>query len=555
MNIEDKNNNQTINMNEYWPNTGLVVTMVSLIVLAISLSGCVRVKEQLVAEHHLKEIIENRTLEQQAKKVVSPHQSRNVNAVKPKSQKRFNVSVNNLPAKTFFLSLVADAGVNVVADPEMSGTISLELKNVTVAEVLDVARDVYGYEYAYDNNVYIIYPRKIRTEIFDVNYLNLSRDGLTETSVAISAISSGSTSEGSSEGESKGGGSGMQTKSTSGTKIVTKNSTDFWWALENTLNAIVGSSDGRSVIVNPHASVVVVKALPKELNRVRRFLNRAQLNVKRQIILETKILEVTLSDGYESGIHWEELGNQLLYTDNVAVYDSFPNILSQSNGGENFSSVVMINDIFKLLKFLDTQGSVQVLSSPRVSTVNNQKAIIRVGTDEFFVTGIKNNTTASAAATTSSPEIELTSFFSGISLDVTPQISANGDVILHVHPLVSSVVDQQKEFTIGSDEYDIPLALREVRESDSIVKARSGEIVVLGGLMQENSNTNDGKRPLLGDIPVLKGFFKTKSKKLSKKELVILMRPIVVDDNAWHNDIDSSFKRFQQLGQDYRRQE
>ena len=181
--------------------------------------------------------------------------------------------------------------------------------------------------------------------------------------------------------------------------------------------------------------------------------------------------------------------------------------------------------------------------------------MIRVGTDEFFVTGVKSNTTATAGATTTSPEVELTSFFSGISLDVTPQISGNGDVILHVHPLVSTVADQQKIFTIGNDKYDLPLALREIRESDSVVRAQSGEVVVLGGLMQETTVQTDGKRPLLGDIPILNILFKTKKDRKTKKELVILMRPVVVDENAWKKDLDQSYERFEGLGRDFRLQE
>ena len=128
-------------------------------------------------------------------------------------------------------------------------------------------------------------------------------------------------------------------------------------------------------------------------------------------------------------------------------------------------------------------------------------------------------------------------------------------MVLHVHPLVSTVEDQQKVFTIGSDEYDLPLALREIRESDSIVRAHSGEVVVLGGLMQETTVQSDGKRPLLGDIPVLNMFFRTKNDRKTKKELVILMRPVVVDDSTWKNDIEGSQQRFQKIGHEFRLQE
>lgn len=532
----------------------LSVVKYTLVLSALFLLvGCARINGELVAETQMAKLsseLENSPKAQPYTKMPSVHSPRSQR--KTQADQRFNISVSNLPAKTFFLSLVADAGVNVVADPEITGTISLELKNVTVLDVLNVTRDVYGYEYSFDNDVYIVYPRKLRTEIFDINYLNVVRDGATETAVAITAITSGNGSN--QNGQNSQADSGAA-QALSGTKIVTTNNTDFWKNLELTLTALVGSEDGRQVIINSHASMVVVKALPKEINRVRKFLERAQINVTRQIILETKIIEVTLNDGYQAGINWEEFGHQMRYSHNVSEADSTPSILGVEDNGELFSSVVMVNDLFKLLSFLETQGSVQVLSSPRVSTVNNQKAIIRVGTDEFFVTGVKSNTTASAATTTTSPEVELTSFFSGIALDVTPQISADGAVVLHVHPLVSTVDDQQKVFTIGSDEYDLPLALREVRESDSIVRAQSGEVVVLGGLMQETVVQQDGKRPLLGDIPILNMFFKTKSDRVTKKELVILMRPVVVKADAWKQDIRDSQQRFENLGSQFRMQQ
>jgi MSHA biogenesis protein MshL len=523
---------------------------VVLVQAVFAVCACTNLDASVTAGDKIGDDIARSTLPTSRTPTAYTHQS-DSHAPRRALAKRFNVSVTNLPAKAFFLSLVADAGVNVVTEPDLDGMISLDLKNVTVPEVLAVTREVYGYEYTFDNGVYIIRAQKVRSEVFDVNYLNISRESSTETTVAIGAISNGGGSADSAQSNSGGGnaaGGGANSGPTSGTTIVTKNSSDFWMQLEKTLAVLVGAGDGRSVIVNPQSSVVVVTAMPEELARVRQYLNRTQMNVARQVILEAKIIEVTLGDAFDAGINWEQLGHRFAYSHNVSAFDSSPAILGQSDSGDIFSSVVVVNDIFRLLNFLETQGKVQVLSSPRVSTVNNQKAIIRVGTDEFFVTGVKSNTTASAATTTTSPEVELTSFFSGISLDITPQISAQGDIVLHVHPLVSSVQDQQKVFTIGNDAYDLPLALREIRESDSIVRAKSGEVVVLGGLIQESSSQEQAKRPFLGQLPILKYFFTTQKEKTTKKELVILMRPVIVENKTWQNDLLQSQQRFDQLG-------
>lgn len=472
-------------------------------------------------------------------------------------EERFDVSVNQVPARTFFISLVADSGINVVAHPDISGSISLELKNVTVPDVLEVTRDVYGYEYKLSNNIYSIYPRKMRTEVFPINYIDVERKGFTETSVRIGEIVSNNdnSGNGNSSNRSSSGRSGdAEERMASGSRIETTNVTNFWQHLDKTISAIIGgNADGRMVMVNPQAGLVVVNAMPREISAVRNFLERSELSIKRQVILETKIVEVRLFEDFEAGINWNQIQGQLLLTNNVTSFNSPVDITGASESlGEIFSSIFKVGDISSILSLLQTQGNVQVLSSPRVSTVNNQKAIIRVGSDEFFVTGISNQTTQSAAAVTSTPNIELTSFFSGISLDVTPQIAENGDVILHVHPIVSEVVDQQKDITVGDQEFSLPLALRDIRESDSIVRAQSGQVVVLGGLMQETLTDIFGKRPVLGDIPVLNGLFRTKSKGKQKTELVILMRPIVVEEDSWRDQLSNGANRIRELSDEYR---
>jgi len=181
---------------------------------------------------------------------------------------------------------------------------------------------------------------------------------------------------------------------------------------------------------------------------------------------------------------------------------------------------------------LETQGDLQMLSNPRVTATNNQKAVIKVGQDEYFVTNV-SSTTVTGTSTTTSPEIDLTPFFSGIALDVTPQIDKYGSVILHVHPSVTETEEQLKVITLDDQRFELPLAQSNIRESDTVIRAQSGEIVVIGGLMQTTTEDEESKTPILGDVPILGNLFKSISKRQEKKELVILIKPTVVMPDMW----------------------
>ena len=240
--------------------------------------------------------------------------------------------------------------------------------------------------------------------------------------------------------------------------------------------------------------------MPGELRDVKTYLDHAQDSMQRQVILEAKVIEVELSDSFQSGIDWAAISsNRNFSIGSSSVVDGNRGSASITDAGDVLvtSGLDVANEAFAnlfavgtssstfgaLITLLNTQGDAQVLSSPRVSTVNNQKAVIKVGTDELFVTDISSDTVTSNGAITSNPDLTLTPFFSGIALDVTPQISAEGDVILHIHPTVSRVVDQQKIIIVGDKEFGLPLAFSTVRESDSVVKARNGEVIVIGGMV------------------------------------------------------------------------
>ena len=473
------------------------------------------------------------------------------------AEKRLEVSATEVDAKDFFQAIVRGSRYNVIIHPDVTGQISLSLNNVTLSEALTVVEDVYGYEIIRRGNVVKVFPPGIRTETIALNYLFLKRFGSSTTTINSGGVSendpnsgnsgnnnSGNNSSNNSGGNNNQNGNSGSNSQNSGINLYTENESDFWKELKESLIAFVGTGEGRSVIVSPQAGLVTVRALPQEITAVKNFITATESHLHRQVIIEAKIMEVTLNDDFQQGIKWNKVLDQVGSAD--IIYSTTGNVvgsvISDTIGGVNridFSKKTSSSDFSGVIELLQTQGNVQVLSSPRITATNNQKAVIKVGEDEYFVTEV-SSTTTTGTSTTTTPTVELTPFFSGIALDVTPQISKDGSVILHVHPSVTLTDEQNKTIVIGNSTLVLPLAQSSVRESDTIIRANSGEVVVIGGLIETYNIDMESKTPILGDIPYLGELFKNKSQKSQKRELVIMLKPIVIGQDTWKNQLQDA---------------
>lgn len=474
------------------------------------------------------------------------------------AEKRLSIAASQIDAQDFFGALIEDSTYSIAIHPEVMGKITLNLKNVTLFETLDVIEELYGFDIRITDKVIQVYPRGIRTETIPLDYLFVKRFGSSSTTINSGGVADQDSNSGGSNnnqgnnnnfnrnggsnnngGSNSRGGQGNQ-NSSGGINIYTEHESDFWTGLKESLVSLIGAKEGRSVIVSPQAGLVTIKAYPNEIHAVKKFIQQTETHLRRQVIIEAKIMEVTLNDDYQQGVEWSNVLGHLESTD--VDFSTSGNIvgnaISASIGG--VTGITFKNaDFTNVIKLLSTQGNVQILSSPRITATNNQKAVIKVGGDEYFVTDI-SNTTTTGTATTSTPDVELTPFFSGIALDVTPQINANGEVILHVHPSVTKTTEQTKIIRIGDDDYTLPLAQSTVRESDTIIKAKSGEIVIIGGLIESRQVELESITPLLGDIPLLGELFKSKSKTSQKKELIIMLKPIVVGQDTWKDQLQNA---------------
>ncbi|HEV7577375.1 MAG TPA: secretin N-terminal domain-containing protein [Caldimonas sp.] len=504
----------------------------------------------------------------------------------PAAEPRFDLAVSNAPAAQVFLSIASGSRYSILVPPEVTGAVSANLKNVTVREALDALRDLYGYEYRMQGTRITIQPNTVQTRIFQVNYLASKRQGSSEMRVTSSSITNsagnGNANPIATTATTTQPAGAVTTSGPPSSRVSTENNSEFWSELRETLVSIVGSDGNRRVIVNAHSGVIAIRALPSEIRNAETYLRMTQLIIERQVMIEAKIIEVQLSEGFSSGVNWAAFrgsrgrlsagpvapGTVLAptgpigtgatgidpvtgaLTDPLLSATAGVNLLSSAaNLGSMFGLAFQSSDFAALLQFLETQGNVQVLSSPRIATINNQKAVLKVGTDEFFVTSVSTSTTSSANNNVTSPTINVQPFFSGIALDVTPQIGEGDAIILHLHPSVSVVAEKQKNVDLGSlGNFRLPLAASTVNESDSVVRVRDGHIVAIGGLMKQRESADSSGLPGTTGSSVFGSLFGQRARSSTKSELVMLLKPTIIrGEGDWEKDAADLQRRLQSL--------
>lgn len=497
---------------------------------------------------------------------------------KKKLEPRFDLVINNAPANQVLMGIVNGTRYSMLVHKDVDSMISLNLKDVTVFEALDAIRELYGYEYKVDGTRIFIEPQSIQTRVFQVNYIVGQRSGSSDTRVTSGSMSGGANANDPTTSNNNTGGlnnGAQQSSQMVSSSITTKSENDFWKDLSASLSGLVGSEDGKKVVINNQSGLIMVRAMPDEIRNVESFLRLMQVNIERQVILEAKILNVELNQNSQQGVNWSIFGSDGSTRGSVGTVNadttlsatngtvssgtisgvpgsSIINTATTALGGPVFALSLQGANFAALLNFLESQGDVHVLSSPRIATINNQKAVLKVGTDEFFVTNVQQSTISAVGQTSqaTAPTVTLQPFFSGIALDVTPQIDKHDNIILHIHPSISNVTTVTKDINLGGNngQLSLPLASNSVSETDSIVRTRDGNVIAIGGLMTESTTNNNARVPGLSRVKGIGKLFTQEGKLATKTELVILLKATVVQgEETWNQDMLNSRSRIQKL--------
>ncbi len=430
------------------------------------------------------------------------------------SSELFSFRAENTPIQQA-LALFARANhLNIISDLDIIGEITVEFNDLPLNYAMRALLDANGYYFVQDGP--LIRVRKMETRLFKIDYINLIRAG--EGSNAVQISSSGGGGAGGMSGGGGGSGSGSGEEQGSTMTVTATSTIDFWTDLTAQLGSML--NEGAQLTVNSLSGTITVTDNHRTVERVARFLESVSKSVVKQVDLEVQIYEVAFSDTFQLGIDWTVIGNPSVGTGLIVRNPLF--------GGEASAPGVSVGydfggGISAVLEALSEQGDVTVVSKPRLRTLNNQPAVVRVGQDlPVFVTEVIQSPGTPPVITTSET-IQVVTV--GTVLSITPQISDDGLITLDITPAVSRLV---RIIQSASGRTDAPVI--DIRQASSIVRLRDGDTVVMGGLVQDAETTTIRKIPLLGDIPLLGRAFSGEYTSKERTELIFFVTPRIIKD-------------------------
>lgn len=479
----------------------------------------------------------------------------------------YTVVVNQVPIRELLFSMARDADLNLDIDDEISGKITMNAIDQTLPKILDRIESQTNITYLLENGTLKVSADKPYLHVYNVDYLNISRasGGNVSVSTEIGATSSGVQSSGS--GSGSGGSSGSSNKASS--DIENESINNFWASITQNISGILEqesaktgstSATGNNIIVNKESGIIAIRATSKQHKLVNKFINQVVGSAQRQVLIEVTIAEVQLSDNYQAGIDWSVVSETATVGGNtILTKGGIQDVIGGSLGSSPFfqlatSGTVNGNPLNITLKALETFGDVKVLSSPKVMTLNNQTAILKVVDNEVYfnidVNVVPGSVTANALTTV---DTTVNTVPVGIVMSVTPYIDDGETVTLNIRPTISRIInfvdDPNPLLADAGVVSQIPVI--QVREIETMLKVNDSETAVIGGLMQDQINKSNRGVPILSSIPLLGALFSYTEDKYVKSELVIFIRPVVIENASLNGDL-ASYKKYllEDLGQE-----
>ncbi|MDT8281989.1 MAG: pilus (MSHA type) biogenesis protein MshL [Gammaproteobacteria bacterium] len=537
----------------------LIKQMCLTAIFVVAVVACGATNPPTISEGHIKS-----TADETADKKSIPKPVTQAPAL-PRPGKRekletYTVVVNQVPIRELLFSMARDANLNLDIDSDISGKITMNAIDQTLPKILDRIQSQTAINYTIADGTLKVSADKPYLHIYKIDYLNISRasDGNVSISTEVQATSSGelSSSSSSSSGSSSGGGDNK-----ANTKIINKSMNDFWFTITKNITDILDdnlqpagtsptsdSSINSNVIVNRESGIVAVRATGKQQKLVKRFIDQVVGSAQRQVLIEATIAEVRLNDEYQAGVDWSYVSES---TGGALTEGGLQNVIGGSLASAPFFQLsaagsISGNPLNITLKALETFGDVKVLSSPKVMTLNNQTAILKVVDNEVYfsidTTVVPGNTNTNSV-TTVDTTVETVPV--GIIMSVTPYIDEGNTVTLNVRPSISRIIrfvdDPNPALAVAGVVSLIPVI--QVREIETMLKVDDSETAVIGGLMQDQINKETRGVPVLSSLPLVGALFSYTEEKYVKSELVIFIRPVVIEDASLEGDL-ASYKKY-----------
>ena len=474
----------------------------------------------------------------------------------PVELETYSVVVNEVPVKELLFALARDAGINVDIDPAINGVVTLNVVEQTLPQILDrLVRQVsLRYEFVGEN--LFIQPDVPFFRTYRIDYLNMARDTSSAITIATQIATTGGGYAGGAGNTPGAGGAGGNN---SVTDVKSGSMNHFWATVASTIMAMLGdaspvtSTPGNipasgNVIPVPEAGMLTVKATARQHEQIQKYIDEVLASAHRQVLIQATIVEVDLNEEYQAGIDWSFVNKAAGLTLSSATLPGavVPTALSLFQLVSNTAGQSSNNALKITVNLLDEFGEARVLSSPQVMVLNNQTAVLKVVDNEVFFT-VEAKTTQNQTNSLTSVETDVHTVPVGIVMPVTPQINANGSVILNVRPTISRVVNRVEDpnptLRFAPDgtplDHPIPSSIPEirVREMESVLRMHHGQIAVLGGLMQDSGEGNNSSVPGASVAPLIGEAFRSRSRVYSKTELVIFLMPTIVRNPDIHEDL------------------